>query len=160
MVSTNPVVRAVDRLVSLPPGTGRTPPPRAEAIVGRFIFENASKAEFEDRLLAHLEHVITSKLRRGECFTFSWKEDISVGGGRTTIWVHPHANIVYKFHGGRTPSLNPAWLHALGFTASGPHGLCVVPEPDAAAYRSAMQPRPAMQFREVPADEPMPVNAG
>jgi hypothetical protein len=113
--------------------------------MGKFIFENTIKVELEDRLLSHIEHVVTSKLRRGESFTFTWKEDVSVGGGRVTVWLHPHANIVYKFHGGRTPPLNPAWLQALAFTAGGAHGLYVVREPEGAVSPPAA--RETMKFR-------------
>ncbi|MFJ6651177.1 ATP-dependent DNA ligase [Microbacterium sp. NPDC091313] len=127
--------------------------------MGKLTFENSIKVEFEDRLLAHLEHVITAKLRRGESFTLSWKEDVSVGGGRVTVWLHPHVNIVYKFHGGRSPRLNPAWLQALTYTANGPHGLYAVPEPDDAVARR-MQQKPAMVFREVPVDAQVPADAG
>jgi hypothetical protein len=124
--------------------------------MGKFIFETAIKVELEDRLLAHVEHVITAKLRRNESFTFTWKEDVSMGGGRVTVWLHPAANIVYKFHGGRSPALNAAWLHALNYTASGPHGLYIVPEPDAGSMRRRGQ-EDVMKFRVVPADEPIPV---
>jgi len=115
--------------------------------MGRFIFEQTVKVEFEDRLLSHLEHVITSKLRRSESFTFSWKEDVSVGGGRTTIWVHPQSVLMFKFHGSRSPRLNPLWLQALMHTANGPHGLYVVAEPPAST-RGA-ESAPPMTFRLV-----------
>ncbi|WP_240640649.1 ATP-dependent DNA ligase [Microbacterium sp. 10M-3C3] len=114
--------------------------------MGKLIMDNGIKVDFEDRLLAHLQHVITAKLRRNEAFLFTWKEDLSVGGGRTSVWIHPNANLVYKFHGGRTPTLNPAWLHALAYTAAGPHGLYVVPEPDAHAVDRTMRQQPAMKF--------------
>ncbi|MEX0153896.1 ATP-dependent DNA ligase [Microbacterium sp. LMI1-1-1.1] len=97
--------------------------------MGKFIVETLVRVEFEDRLLSHLERVITTKLRRNESFTFSWKDDISIGGGRTTIWLHPNSNILYKFHGSRTPHINRAWVQALTLTAAGPQGLHVVPEP-------------------------------
>jgi hypothetical protein len=118
--------------------------------MGRFVFENTVRMEFDDRLLAHLEQVVTSKLRRQESFVFSWKDDLSVGGGRTTIWLHPHANIVFKFHGGRAADLNPAWLQALAYTAAGAHGLYIVPEPDAAAAARAHPSREPMMFRLAP----------
>ena len=49
--------------------------------------------------------VINSKLRRGEQFQFTWKDDSSIGDGRTTIWVHPHCSIAYKFYGSRKPAI-------------------------------------------------------
>lgn len=105
--------------------------------MGRFMFEGQLKADFEDRLLAHLQTVIGAKLRRGESFHFSWKDDPSVGDGRTSIWVHPYSVITYKYYGGRVPALNKAWIDALMYTANSPRGLYVVPEP--AAYTTREQ---------------------
>lgn len=97
--------------------------------MGKFIYEDLARADFEDRLLAHLQVVIGNKLRRGEPFYFHWKEDASVGGGRTSVWMHAGASFVFKFHGSRHPSVNREWLDALMFTANSPTGLYVVPEP-------------------------------
>jgi hypothetical protein len=97
--------------------------------MGKFMFEGHLKADFDDRLLAHLQVVIGAKLRRGESFHFTWKDDPSIGDGRTSIWVSPQSVIWYKYYGGRAPSLNGAWIDALMFTANSPRGLYVVPEP-------------------------------
>ncbi|GAA2905350.1 hypothetical protein JOD62_000920 [Microbacterium keratanolyticum] len=97
--------------------------------MGKFIYNGSVKTEIEDRALTHLQHVITAKLRRGEPFSFSWKEDSSVGGGRTTVWVHANSSLVFKYYGSRQPSINRAWIEALAFTANAPTGLYLVPEP-------------------------------
>jgi hypothetical protein len=97
--------------------------------MGKFIYEGGVKVEIEDRALTHLQLVISAKLRRGEPFPFSWREDASVGGGRTTVWIHPGSSIVYKYYGGRQPSINRAWVDALAFTANSPTGLYLIPEP-------------------------------
>jgi len=97
--------------------------------MGRFVYNGTVKVDFEDRLLAHLQVAIVNKLRRGESFQFTWRDDASVGGGRTSIWVSPQSSLVYKFHGSRPPALNPGWLEALAYTANSPGGLHVVPEP-------------------------------
>jgi hypothetical protein len=97
--------------------------------VGIFIYESAVRTEFEDRLLAHLQVVVGTKLRRSEPFYFLWKDESSLGGGRTAVWIHPQANLVFKFHGSRSPAINRAWLDALMHTANSPSGLYVVPEP-------------------------------
>ena len=98
--------------------------------MGRFIYEGDVKVEIEDRALTHLQLVISAKLRRGEPFPFSWREDASVGGGRTTVWVQPSSALVFKYYGSRSPSINRAWVDALAFTASAPSGLYLVPEPE------------------------------
>lgn len=97
--------------------------------MGKFIYENSVKVDFDDRLLLHLQTVIGTKLRRSEPFHFSWKEDVSTGSGRTTVWVHPQSNLVYRFYGSRTAEINRAWLEALMYTANAPTGLYAVPEP-------------------------------
>lgn len=97
--------------------------------MGRFIYEDNAKVEIEDRALTHLQMVISAKLRRGEPFPFSWREDASVGGGRTTVWVSATSALVFKYYGSRPPSINRAWIEALAFTASSPSGLYLVPEP-------------------------------
>jgi len=103
--------------------------------MGRFIYENQVRADFDDRVLAHLQAVITAKLRRGETFTLTWKDDVSIGDGRTTVWLHPGCGLVFKYYGSRTPALNRAWLEALTYTANAPSGLYVVPEPPAQPQR-------------------------
>ncbi|MFJ4999674.1 ATP-dependent DNA ligase [Microbacterium sp. NPDC088619] len=97
--------------------------------MGKFIYENGVKTEIEDRALTHLQLVITAKLRRGEPFTFSWREDTSTGGGRTSVWVHAGSSLVFKYHGSRQPAINREWIEALAFTANAPTGLYLVPEP-------------------------------
>ena len=97
--------------------------------MGRFMYEDTARIEFDDRVLAHLQVVMGTKLRRSEPFFFTWRDELGSGGGRTSVWVHPHAHLVFKFHGSRSPHLNRAWLDALMFSANSPSGLYVVPEP-------------------------------
>jgi len=97
--------------------------------MGKLVYDSSVKVDFEDRTLAHLQVVIDSKLRRGESFHFTWKDDSSIGDGRTSIWVHPRCSLVYKYYGSRRPRLNMAWVDALAFAANAPTGLYIVPEP-------------------------------
>ena len=100
--------------------------------VGRLSYDGAVKVDFDDRVLAHLQVVISQKLRRGEPFPFTWRNDPSLGDGRTTVWLHPNASLVYKYHGSRQPALNRAWLEALTHAANSTAGLHIVPEPEGA----------------------------
>lgn len=97
--------------------------------MGKFIYEGGQKVEIEDRALTHLQLVVTAKLRRGEPFNFTWAEDPSAGGGRTTVWIHPGSSMVFKYFGSRQPAVNRAWVDALAYTANSPTGLYLVPEP-------------------------------
>ena len=97
--------------------------------MGKFQYEGLIKVDFEDRLLAHLQLVIGAKLRRGEPFHFTWKDDPSSGNGRTAVWVHPGSSMTYRFYGSRQPVISRAWVEALMHAANSPTGLYVVPEP-------------------------------
>ncbi|AMG84600.1 MULTISPECIES: DUF7882 family protein [Microbacterium] len=97
--------------------------------MGRFIYDGSTKVEVEDRALRHLQLVMTAKLRRGEPFPYTWKEDASVGGGRITVWLHAGSSMVFKYVGSRQPEINRAWVDALAYTANSPSGLYLVPEP-------------------------------
>ncbi len=123
-------------------GAGRQPPPPdrrpaqqggsaegAVRIMGRFTYEGTTKTEFEDRSLLHLQTVITDKLRRRELFSFTWRDDASVGDGRTTVWISPESALVFKYYGHRPAALNRRWLEQLAFAANSPTGLHLVAEP-------------------------------
>lgn len=97
--------------------------------MGKFTYDTIIKVDFEDRLLAHLQIVIGTKIRRGESFHFTWKDDASIGDGRTSVWIHPRCSMVYKFYGSRRPAINRAWVEALTITANSVAGLHVTPEP-------------------------------
>lgn len=98
--------------------------------MGKLTLDSTLVVEFDDRLLAHLQLVIGAKVRRGELFHFTWKDDPSIGDGRTTVWIHPATPIVYKYFGSRQPSINRAWLESLTLTANSVTGLQIVPEPE------------------------------
>jgi hypothetical protein len=102
---------------------------RTENLVGKLTYNASLVIDFDDRTLAHLQIVITAKLRRRESFIFSWKDDADIGDGRTTIWLDPTISLVYKFLGGRPPQINKAWIEALTATANSPGGLHLVKEP-------------------------------
>ena len=97
--------------------------------MGKFFYSDTTKVDIEDRALAHLQMVIGTKLRRGEAFHFTWREDASLGDGRTSVWMHASIPVVYRFSGSRRPQLNTEWLEALTYTANSPGGLHLVPEP-------------------------------
>ncbi|WP_150308762.1 DUF7882 family protein [Planctomonas psychrotolerans] len=99
--------------------------------MGTLTYNGTFTVDFDDRVLAHLQVVIGAKLRHGESFHFSWKDDARVGNGRTTIWLHPAVPLVYKYFGSRMPTLNRQWVDALMVSAISPGGLLLVPEPNA-----------------------------
>lgn len=97
--------------------------------MGRFAYDGTVTVDFDDRLLMHLQTVIAAKLRRGESFLFTWVDDDSAGDGRTTIWLHPHTLLTFKYFGKRPAALNRSWMEQLMLTANSAGGLHVLPEP-------------------------------
>jgi hypothetical protein len=88
-------------------------------------------------VLAHVQVVIGAKLRRGESFYFTWRDDPQVGDGRSTIWLNPGIPLGYKYFGSRAPILNRDWIEALMVTANSSGGLRIVPEPPDSLEASA-----------------------
>jgi hypothetical protein len=99
--------------------------------MGKLTYDSTMSADFDDRVLAHIQLVIGAKLRRGESFYFSWRDDPQIGDGRSTIWLNPGIPLAYKYFGGRMPALNRDWIEALMSTANSATGLQIVPEPHA-----------------------------
>lgn len=89
----------------------------------------ALEVEFDDRALLHLEIVIANKLRLGESFMFTWKDDNSVGNGRSTVWMDRAIPLHFKFYGSKVPTVNPRWLEELSASANSGTGLLLSPEP-------------------------------
>jgi hypothetical protein len=73
--------------------------------------------------------VIGAKLRRRESFFFSWKNDVQVGDGRTSIWMDAAIPLAFKYSGGRVPIVNREWLDILTVSANSGSGLQYIPEP-------------------------------
>lgn len=80
--------------------------------MGQLVIDGHTKTDVDDRALAHLQFVIGNKVRRGEPFYFTWREDRSTGDGRTSVWLHPGVTLKFRFYGSRTPGLNREWLEA------------------------------------------------
>lgn len=104
--------------------------------MGYLHYGGAQEYEFEDRTLAHLKVVITTKLRRQESFLMSWVNPSEKGGGRISIWLSPSIPLAFRFAGSRAPSLNKEWLDALNELSHTPRGLVVFPENDALRPRA------------------------
>lgn len=86
------------------------------------------KVVFDDRVLAHLQIVMTAKLRRTECFILSWRDPADAGSGRSMIWVTPYTDLHYKFSGNTPPPINRQWLEQLAALANTAFGLIVTDE--------------------------------
>lgn len=108
--------------------------------MGTFIYNGSLTVEFEDRLLAHLQFVITSKLRRDESFTFSWTTADDTGGGRTSVWIDRRIPLVFDFSTSALEPLNREWAESLMRTAHRDGRLQIVPESNERGAMSAHHP--------------------
>lgn len=96
---------------------------------------------FDDRLLAHLQIVIVQKFRRQEVFVMSWLDALTVGNGRSSVWMSPTIPIYFKFAGSRVPEISQSWLDRLSESASSSQGLVVVYEDGSLARAEGLKRR-------------------
>lgn len=91
-------------------------------------------SEFDDRTLAHLQIVVSAKLRRQEAFFLSWHADASQSNsqGRTSIWMHPAIPIRFEFETTEPIEIDRDWLERLSISANSNAGMHVTPDPKAA----------------------------
>lgn len=82
----------------------------------------------EDRALAHLKIAITTKLRRGESFTLSWRHPDDQPRGRSTLWLHPSIPLRFVFDEPEAPELSRSWIEELMRSANSTGGVQLVPE--------------------------------
>lgn len=100
----------------------------------------------EDRALAHLKVVLTTKLRRNESFTLSWRHPDDEPRGRETLWLHPAIPLRFVFTEPERPELNAQWLEDLMRSANSTGGIELVPE--------HLDPEP------IPVDPRQPIGVG
>ncbi len=84
---------------------------------------------FDDRVLAHLEIVINTKLRRRESFMLSWRDSASVGDGRSSIWLDTAIPLYFRYSGSRMPLIDKEWLEELMAQSSSNRGLVLGDDP-------------------------------
>lgn len=94
------------------------------------LFYGASRLaiNFEDRVLAHLQIAVSTKLRRQETFMLNWRDNETVGDGRSGVWIGPQTDLHFKYSGSRFPEINPDWVNAMVVSASTPLGLQLMEE--------------------------------
>ncbi|MEO7122077.1 MAG: hypothetical protein ABI400_02955 [Lacisediminihabitans sp.] len=93
------------------------------------LYYDGDEFELDDRLLTHLQIVISTKLRRGESFFLSWQVPLERGSGRNAIWIDNGVPIRFFYSGSRTVSVNRHWVESMIMSASRASGLTVEEEP-------------------------------
>jgi hypothetical protein len=97
--------------------------------MGTLFYGERTDISFEDRTLFHLQIVIGAKLRRGEAFFFTWKEDVATGSGRGSIWIQRSIPLVFALRTSRPIAVNRRWLEQLTISANSAQGLFLSEEP-------------------------------
>ena len=82
----------------------------------------------EDRALAHLKVVISTKLRRNESFMLSWQHPEGASTGRSTVWLHPSIPLRFEFDDAEAPELSRQWIEELAVAAQSTTGIVLVEE--------------------------------
>jgi hypothetical protein len=92
--------------------------------MGALIYGSPSmEIQFDDRVLAHVQIVMSAKLRRGENFFFSWRDSPAVGDGRSAVWIDPSIPMYFRYSGSRHPEIDREWLEQMAIAAASTHGL-------------------------------------
>ena len=102
--------------------------PYAVAVGTLYYGDSGTPIGIEDRALAHLKIAITTKLRRGESFTLSWKHPDEQPRGRSTLWLHPSIPLRFVFDEPEAPELSRSWIEDLMRSANSTGGILLVPE--------------------------------
>ena len=81
--------------------------------------------EVPDRLLAHVKVVITTKLRRHESFTLTWRHAQGDAIGRSTIWLGPSIPLRFVFDTPDVEILDAELLKQFAVGANSTAGLTI-----------------------------------
>lgn len=95
--------------------------------MGRLVY-GTQEYRLEDRLLAHLQLVVGTKLRRGENFFVSWRNPQSGAGGRQSIWIDNGVHLAFEYDGSRIPAVNRGWVETMADSAHTNFGLQLTDE--------------------------------
>jgi hypothetical protein len=98
-------------------------------LVGLLMYDG-EEFDFDDRVLAHLQIVISTKLRRREDFFLSWSLPIERGSGRHAIWIDNGVPLHFFYSGSRPASINRDWIEALLLSSARASGLQLSDEPE------------------------------
>lgn len=87
--------------------------------MGTFVYDRVSTLfEIDDRTLAHLRLVVTTKLRRSEPFMLELS--MHDGSGHRSFWIHPSVRLQFRFYATHPIPINRLWIEELMVAANGP----------------------------------------
>lgn len=114
---------------------------------------SATPIEIDDRALAHLKVVISTKLRRSESFTLSWQHPEEQPRGRSTIWLQPSIPLRFVLDDPDPIQLNRAWIDQLAASANSSGGITLIAEHFDTPAEDHEDPAGAPAVRKVEVDE-------
>jgi len=98
--------------------------------VGVLLYGDAGmRVQFDDRVLAHLQLVIGSKLSRSQSFFMSWRDGKSSGDGQSGIWISRGMPLYFSYKSSGRIAINREWIRELALSADTSGGLFVSAEP-------------------------------
>ena len=94
--------------------------------MGKLFYGNAIEPiHMPDLLLAHLQVLTATKLRRSESFTVTWKHPAGEPEGRSTIWLQPSIPLRFVLTSADKLPIDPALLRDLADQAASSAGVTV-----------------------------------
>jgi hypothetical protein len=105
-----------------------------------FYGDTEQPIEIPDRLLAHLKVVITTKLRRAESFTLTWRHADGEPVGRSSIWLQESIPLRFVFDEAEPEQLDGTALQDMAHRATSSAGLTVTLDELASPARQALAP--------------------
>ena len=99
--------------------------------VGVLIYgDTGMRVHFDDRVLAHLQLVIASKLSRSQSFFLSWRDSRASGDGQSGIWISRGMPLYFSYKSSARVEINREWIRELALSADQAGGMFVTAEPD------------------------------
>lgn len=106
-----------------------------------FYGQSSDPIDIPDRLLAHLKVVITTKLRRAESFTLTWRHPDGHPAGRSSLWLQESIPLRFVFDEAEPEQLDGTVLQDMAHRATSSSGLLVTfDELSAAPARERLAP--------------------
>jgi hypothetical protein len=91
--------------------------------------------------LAHLQMVVSTKLRRGEPFFLTWVLPAYMGSGRHSIWIDNAVPLFFLYASTSRSTLDMTWMDRALIAAASPKGL-YLPEGDPFSSEAPKTPVP------------------
>jgi hypothetical protein len=93
------------------------------------LYYDGEEYDLDDRVLTHLQIVVSTKLRRAENFFLTWNVPVERGSGRHAIWIDNGVPIHFFYNGSRGVAINREWVEAMLQSSSRASGLILTEEP-------------------------------